>query len=430
MRLFFLGCWNEIKCEKDNRAIILNKILNAGYKIGVLGGDNFYPYKVSKKDLELSGGKAKLFRKSTLRPLETLKSRIDDLHVALGNHDLDKLPSSCHPYAVFQYQINLFKDRLYAYPHAGIETYTSNDLNKYIVNYSLSGQNGRNNVKMVFLDLNNLDSCRMSVEILNLAKKQVIDEPRQKSWVLVFAHEPLIVYSPNKVKAEDKDKYGPDFPIASLFIRQALDDLSRGVGELNEVSGGRTLFIAADTHNFQASMVSTPANGNYPLIVCGTGGANPELQLPETIRYPAFDTDDGHHSTDIITTAMPYGYLDIDITEGSIIATYINCNDKKIVLRLQDGDLKLLSDTILHSDNPVESAENCKLPNHELGFTDKLCSDTEDTRVAAFAKGNNLDDSLDRRLSNYKKSMYSKSKKKVRVTRARSRKISNTAQNK
>ena len=94
MQLFFLGCWNEIKCDKDNRAIILDKILNAGYKIGVLGGDNFYPYKVGKKDLELTDGKPKLFRKSTLRPLEKLHGRIDDLHVVLGNHDLDKLPES------------------------------------------------------------------------------------------------------------------------------------------------------------------------------------------------------------------------------------------------------------------------------------------------------------------------------------------------
>ena len=104
MQLFFLGCWNEIKCDKDNRAIILDKILKAGYKIGVLGGDNFYPYKVSKKDLEFTNGNAKLFRKSTLRPLEKLKSNIPDLHTVTGNHDLDKLPNSDHPLIVFQYQ--------------------------------------------------------------------------------------------------------------------------------------------------------------------------------------------------------------------------------------------------------------------------------------------------------------------------------------
>ena len=420
MRLFFLGCWNEIKCDKDNRAIILDKILKAGYNIGVLGGDNFYPYKVGKKDLELTANKPKLFRKSTLRPLEKLHARIDDLHVALGNHDLDKLPESEQPYAVFKYQINLFKDRLYAYPHAGIDTYTGMDIDKYITNYPKNGYN----VKMVFLDLNNLESCRMSCRILELAKHQVLAEEGQKSWVLVFAHEPLIVYSPNKVKPVDKTTYGDDFPIASLFIRQALDDLSRCVGELNEISGGRTLFIAADTHNFQASVVSTPANGTYPLIVCGTGGANPELDLPpHTGKYPAFETDSGHHSTEILVATVPYGYLDINISEDSITTTYINCNNKKIVLKLDDsGEFKLISDNIRTIGNPIESAENCTMPKYKLPFSDKLCSSSESVRVAAIEEGNNLDDNLNRRLTNYKYNIYAKSKKNKRVSKFRTRK--------
>ena len=289
------------------------------------------------------------------------------------------------------------------------------DIDKYIANYPKNGHN----VKMVFLDLNNLESCRMSCEILELAKRQVLAEEGQKSWVLVFAHEPLIVYSPNKVKKEDKEKYGDDFPIASLFIRQALDDLSRCVGELNEISGGRVLFIAADTHNFQASVVSTPANGTYPLIVCGTGGANPELDLPpHASEYIAFDTADGHHRTEILVAAMPYGYLDINISEDSITTTYINCNNKKIVLKLNDvGEFKLISDDIRTIGNPIESAENCVMPKYKLPFSDKLCSSSKDDRIAAFVKGNNLDDNLNRRLSNYKSNIYSKSKKYKRVSR-------------
>ncbi|XWV26395.1 hypothetical protein QJ857_gp0675 [Tupanvirus soda lake] len=294
IRFFFFGCWNDGGCKNnENLRNVINNIDNNKhlYEFGVILGDNVYNEKGNKfHDIEiLKDG------------IECISNLNLPLYIALGNHDVTQCDIINEQAKKSSYWI--FERNFYA-----IE-FNKNDLNVklIVIDTNLLADdkiyNSLTNSKNEPCNLpSNISNNR--IEMLQFLENQLKDSGNY-DWIIVAGHDPLASF---KLKSKTKG------PLAKAHI----DILLNLMGRIPNL-----VYICADTHNFQYNTI-TSSDGLYMVneVVSGTGGANPDVILPE-FRNGVYNIQD-LYNIKMHDTHEPYGYCDMTVNKDKIIFIYNN----------------------------------------------------------------------------------------------------------
>lgn len=317
IKVFLFGCWNKNSCldkkNNDNRQFILELLTyqQPNYDMGILLGDNIYPLKtkqlkrktkksLTQKYLKMSKKVKKV--KSFLKESEyfyqeiinitdylTRDSSLDKkLHIILGNHDVE---NNC----VLNNQIKNF----------------TNDLcSIYEDNTILETENAF----FIMLNTNNIENI---IEFLENLVENTINF--KNKWVIFCAHDPIISYKPKKKK-----------------IFQKIDNIDIVLEKIKNLHYKKILYICADTHNFQViNIFSLPEEDTdefeIPIVVLGTGGANPD-SLKDIEKYENSYDEKLDINIDILDYESPFGFADMDVFKNKIVLTYKKCEVHKIFI--------------------------------------------------------------------------------------------------
>ena len=112
-------------------------------------------------------------------------------------------------------------------------------------------------------------------------------------FVYVVGHEPLIAA---KLKNEE---YWAKLKDANKIFDVLFENMKK---EEREIS-----YLCADVHNFQTLIVSRDGK-TLPIIVCGTGGAEPDPIPEEVVMGKCYNIDDLKVKVKLIAKSQPYGY--------------------------------------------------------------------------------------------------------------------------
>lgn len=329
MKFVLFGCWNQIDCEKNSGEITLYKyrdiVLDSikknekDYDFLVVAGDNWYS---NKKESEkyyytnvLKSGFIKLYELGK------------ECHIILGNHDEDKdneeifdddiikLKKNCMLNTEKYYLHNVTKAESFMTPsleylYENSSGYINEDnLSKLILHESLTNIEyiTKNNNAIVFINTNIFSEHlypRANISEYINKIETVLDSLKDSKNIFVIGH----------------------FPITSYTIKNGKNKFTRITSDnnlLNEfiriLTKYRAIYLAADTHNFQTSIISK----KLVQIVSGTGGASPDTISEYSNTTSKYKLDNyniefySHNS---------YGYTVIEILDSSIIITY-----KKII---------------------------------------------------------------------------------------------------
>lgn len=303
-KIFLFGCWNKNQCvdglKSDPRKEVLELLKNEpdDYDFGILLGDNIYPTKV-KNTKKKRGRKLtiKKFLSSNVNKYEEVKdiaNRITkedvdiSLHVVLGNHDVEK---EC----VMRNQIRHFKSN------------TSNI-------YPKNGIFETENAVFLFLNTNNIGEL---IEFIHQFDPEIMND----RWLILCGHDPIFSYKPKNKKKKGKTK-------VRLF--QKIDELPHIFAALSRINYPKMAYVCADTHNYQLLEVSYSSltyDFAFPVIVVGTGGAEPDpLKDIEENKFYRNETSD--LDVDIIDSEAPYGFLEMEISKDTLNINYKRCESE------------------------------------------------------------------------------------------------------
>lgn len=239
---FFFGCWNR---DVADRSTVLQKLSAKQFEFGIIAGDNLYPIKNKENS-------SKTYYKNTLdrgAKLLNLARNEKNVGVAVGNHNVVD--------GVIAAEREIFT--LYEAPAT------------YVL------MNGYN---FIFINTN-LCPYDIAKELEECLK-------RVDGLVYVVAHEPLVA-------AKEKD--GKKFTV--FDGAHAIVDVL-----FKHIAGGKQIaYLCADVHNFQ-TLVITRDKLFLPIIVSGTGGAEPDNIPAISMRCNLVQG----LKVKPILSAMPYGY--------------------------------------------------------------------------------------------------------------------------
>lgn len=302
-KIFLLGCWNKNACldkgTKDGRLEVINLLSREPkqYNFGILLGDNIYPLKLLKKSKKsitkfISKTKKKIKKPKRIKKFlsessiyyDKIKRIANDislndikLHVILGNHDVEK------------------------------QCVRNHQISKFMSNSSIIYKNNEifetENAVFLMLNTNNISNIIYFLEEFDIS----ILKDR---WLLICGHEPLYSYKPKKKK---------------LF--QKLTDVSSIFDAIYELNYNKLAYLCADTHNFQILELgeySAERDFCFPIVVIGTGGANPDTLSNIESNKEYYDEKTGLYCS-IKNYEDPYGFVEMDITKNNLIINYKKC---------------------------------------------------------------------------------------------------------
>lgn len=290
---FFFGCWNRDNCDDDQtdyRGMVL-KLLESksntnAYNFGIIAGDNVYP--ISTPD-------GKKYYRSTLetgfRALRNATAT-KQKYVILGNHNVEKGIDGLYQSGVEAPQRKLIE-----------QLSTGFQLHEASATYVYS-----NKKQFVFLNTNHFtkdyvnttDKEKLIIVLKNELTKCTNDKP-----VYIVGHEPLIAA---------KVKKGALFTNLDL-VNEVFDAIKETFSSDNKY---KVFYLCADVHNFQTLTITR--NGfTLPIIVCGTGGAEPDLKEVSKCHQDAvlgktsyFKVNNVNYDITVHALAAPYGFCIID----------------------------------------------------------------------------------------------------------------------
>lgn len=269
IKFFFFGCWNN---EQNNNgaprnAVIQSLIGRNDLQFGIVAGDNVYPFKT-----ETNTGKTKDYKVSTIsngfNRLNGLQKPID---MIIGNHNVDR-----------SQLLNL--EIIASSPN--ISLFATNDIFSFgMANFVMLNTNDVDNV-VTFLQ-----------ELVN--NKTILEN----KWNIVVGHHPLfaIRQKKNKVKESILDRV---FEIAYL---------------LHKIPN--VIYMCADVHDFQAGFLNFNREVLIPMVVSGTGGAEPEEAPLKGNKY-SLQEDTMSVTYDISLKDIPYGYCEVEVSTDKLAVTY------------------------------------------------------------------------------------------------------------
>lgn len=268
IKFFFFGCWNN---EQNNngapRNAVIESLMRSDLQFGIVAGDNVYPFKT-----ETNTGKTKDYKLSTIyngfSRLNGLQKPID---MIIGNHNVDR-----------SQLLNL--EILASSPN--ISLFDTNDI------FSFGMAN--------FIMLNTNDVDNVVTFLQQLINNETILENK---WNIVVGHHPLfaIRQKKNKVKESILDRV---FEIAGL---------------LNMIP--HVIYMCADVHDFQAGILNFNDRIKIPMVVSGTGGAEPEEKPLQGVSY-GFKEEHMNVTYDISLKDTPYGYCEVEVSTDKLAVTY------------------------------------------------------------------------------------------------------------
>lgn len=292
MKIFMMGCWNKNACldqkELDGREEVLNMLANEPpeYDMGILLGDNIYPFKTKIKTKKKTTKKKSFLRESEdyyshiiqISEEITKESSNKKLHVILGNHDVEK---PC----VLQNQIRTFSQS----PISKI--YKRNT----ILETELA--------VFLMLDTNNIGN------IIEFLQRFDIEKMRNR-WLILCGHDPIFSFKPKKKR-----------------IFQKIDEVEMLFRVISELQYQKMAYFCADTHNFQILDIAYYGETGefyFPVIVAGTGGANPD-SLDDIELYETHHDEDTDLHINVLSSKDPFGFLELNISEKQIDIKYRKC---------------------------------------------------------------------------------------------------------
>lgn len=272
---FFFGCWNREECSGfDYRRAVLENIKEQAkrnkFTFGIVAGDNIYPD--TKKNANKKY-KQKTYRKSVLENGFKLLNDISvqNIYVGYGNHDvanrkIGNVVAKTQADIVGQYdKMTLCTEQVCTLRESSVARY-------------------------FFVDTNDGFEPLLS-EVRNLLNKNRSSD----KWNIIVGHEPPISF---------KKKYNTDAGAKFIEMLSLFD---------------KTIYLCADTHNFQA-LVARSGTKQVPVIISGTAGAEPdELPPPEM-------TSLSHNSAitiESVAQADPYGYSRIVVYRDNVFVEYM-----------------------------------------------------------------------------------------------------------
>jgi hypothetical protein len=284
-RFFFYGCWNRDNCSgADYRLAVIDALYQQAknFDFGIIAGDNVYPHKI-----KTGTAKTKSYYAKTLSYAFDAMQRVRDLlkskkiFAVLGNHDV-ATPG------VLKAQLN---HTTFEMP-SNIYTVSDSQLRLIFIDTNLLQLDGsipkayKNTDEEIsnFLDKDVNDGATLMVWLSNKLK-----EPHS-GWTVVVGHEPI------KTKKASKDQ---ELMIANEIIKMLSESPN-------------TVYMCADTHNFQAVQLSTDSHATL-MIVAGTGGADPDPSLPVGNKGNGYN---------LIASESPFGYCDVVCTSKKLTITY------------------------------------------------------------------------------------------------------------
>lgn len=285
---FFFGCWNRDNCEKgcpgtDFRGSVLKAlentiVSNTDIEIGIVAGDNIYPQKDKDKN---TGKKTKKYYQETWeRGIEQLTAATEtkDKHVILGNHNVDR-NSIRGLHVTLAEEDKTFK--LYQ-DIAAHHTYTDGECD------------------FIFINTNKYTKCREKE-----VERQLGDALKvcDKDQIYIVGHFPLVA-----ARNKDSKEY-----VHLEIINTVYDVVNEYyIKQQQEQKVKSIIYLCADVHNFQVlSIKKRGGTYDFPVVVCGTGGASPDdldggAVNYMTVGYPP--EPQVTYDVTMIHREMPYGY--------------------------------------------------------------------------------------------------------------------------
>lgn len=331
VKFFFFGCWNRDACnskEIDYRGTILQNLSKKQnlFDFGIIAGDNVYPLKMKKE-----GSKDKAYYEQTLlKGVNQLKTSSPKKrkHVILGNHNAAvKVTNKERDLFIENDLFKLYTDI------ASVTTYSDENTGKIMCDF-------------IFLNTNTFTPDNMDNVIIELGKAFGVC---QTNDIFIVGHDPLIAA---------KVKKGESF-VYIHGLERILDVLFNHITGDGGKEKKKLTYLCADVHNFQALTVShTIGNKTYtlPIIVAGTGGADPDLDIFETsAEYKGgyIDTTTLYrkkYNVKVHVKDKPYGFCIINSNNKKTITYHkvIDCDENDIVLdktkNKNDGGITNVSD--------------------------------------------------------------------------------------
>jgi len=385
MKFVLFGCWNQIECEKNSgeisvykyRDIVLDSIKKneKDYDFLVVAGDNWYS---NKKESEkyyytnvLKSGFIKLYELGK------------ECHIILGNHDEDKdnedildddiinLKKNCMLNTEKYYLHNITKADNFLTPsleylYENSSGYTNEDnLSKLILHESLTNIEyvRKNNDAYVFINTNIFSVHLYPIANINDYINKIaatLESLKDSKNIFVIGHFPITSYTTKNGKNKFTRITG-DNSILDEFI--------------SILAKYRAIYLAADTHNFQTSIISK----KIVQIVSGTGGASPDTiseyrKTRSKYKLNDYDVEFYSHNS--------YGYTVVEILESSIIITYKKIIDSNNNIINMEYIYEIMRD---HNDDAIIAYRDTRKIIMDLTLdnyrTDDICDNLNETNV-------------------------------------------------
>lgn len=263
VKFFFMGCWNK---DGAPRNIVLNAlrqdVKRHGLQVGIVAGDNVYPHKDATTDTKVYHPQTVDvgFAKLGMVPIPT--------KMILGNHNVKYKEILEHENHIASAQnINLYQNN---------EIWTVG------------------NVTFAFVNTNEPETIPAFI-----AKHA--HAFRSSTWTLVVGHHPLVSLKGKGNKAK-------------VSVLSNVRAIINALQDLDNV-----MYLCADVHNFQLGKVTL--NGiEVPMVVSGTGGADPDDVVPDIDEVHVKGEVEGSYK--LVHQNMPYGYCIIDTSDSAISVRY------------------------------------------------------------------------------------------------------------
>ena len=340
-KIFLFGCWNKNQClegaEHDPREEVFQLLADEHkeYDFGILLGDNIYPHKIKSKKRTKRKLTLKKFLESNVRKYRDIKKITDqitndkypkNLHVILGNHDVEK---KC----VKQNQIRHFSS-------GNSSIYPKNTIFE------------TDSAVFLFLNTNNIGEL---LDFLHTFNPDMMND----RWLILCGHDPIYSYKPKIKKKKGKTK-------VRLF--QKIDELKYIFGALSDINYTKMAYVCADTHNYQlieVGYLSEEYQLAFPVIVIGTGGAKPD-PLDNVEKNKTHFDDDTELHVDIIDSENPYGFVEMDISGNSLDVNYKKCGSTNKATIFYNKKKDEIIYTIDREESECELPKpSCQLDNSE-----------------------------------------------------------------
>jgi hypothetical protein len=355
IHFFFFGCWNRDHCDSDvpqldYRKGVFDTLMRSPqntYDFGIIAGDNVYPHKY----IVANGNKEKRYYRKTLEYgyglLGALKERTRQkcIFATIGNHDVERT-------RVLEYQVTspvtTMPHNMYAIEKPLIlATYLRIlvlDTNIYTQPNYASFMNTMKKITRDFYVVHNDADVIAHIEAYRQKTRNY------NGWTIVVGHEPILT-----IKQKDRKM--------KTTAWQPLEPILTTLASME-----KTVYMCADVHSFQAWNIKLDNGRLLPMVVVGTGGAEPDETLPK-MTHPVNTI-----SMELVASAYPYGYCSVKCSRDSLSFYYQllhGCTEtNEVQLEYSVKDKKLIQTVEI---TPV-SVGKCIAPKTEA----TLCTPTED----------------------------------------------------